>query len=77
MPEVLKMFQLSQQDGVAEMKVRGGGIEARLNSKRLASGARLFQLLAQLRLLHNFRGAFLYVCQLFVNRREGRHGYEL
>ena len=45
--EVLKMFELAQEHGVAEMEVGRGGIEARLYAQRLARGARFFELGAE------------------------------
>ena len=37
MPKVLKLTQLPQQDGVAEVQVRRSGIEARFDDERLAA----------------------------------------
>ena len=71
--EILKVFELAQQHGVAEMEIGRGGIEAGFHPQRLAGGERLLQLGAQLGLLHNFRGALLDVGQLFVNGRERGH----
>jgi len=71
------MFQLAKQDSVAKMKIGSGGIESGLDTKRLARCARLLQFFAQLRLLYDFRGAFLDVRQLFVNGSEGWHACAL
>ncbi len=62
------MFELAQQDGVAEVQVGSGRIEARLYAQRLARSARAFEFRAQFGFLDNLRRALLEVCQLFVNR---------
>ena len=77
MAEVLKVFELAQQDGVAEMKVRRGGIETRLYAQRFPGGERFFKFLAQIRFANDLRAAFLDVGQLFVNRSEGWHACAL
>ena len=41
MAEILKMFQLAQKDGVAEMQVGCGGIEASLDAQGGATGSGL------------------------------------
>ena len=71
--EVLKMFELAKKHGVAEMKVGRSGIESRLYAQRLAGGARFFELGAEFTLADDFRGAFFYVGELFVNRGEVGH----
>ena len=71
--EVLKMFELAQEHGVAEMKIGRGGIEAGFDPQRFAGGERLLQLGAKLGLLHNFSRAFFDVGELFVDGREGGH----
>ena len=68
------MLELAQQHGVAEMQVGRSGIKAGFDAQRLAGGARLLQLGAQLRLFDDFRRAFLDVGELFVNRSESGHG---
>ena len=73
MAEVLKVLELAQEHGVAEMKIGRGRIESGFDAQRLAGRERLLQLGAQLGLLHNFRGALLDVGELFVNGREGGH----
>ena len=73
MAEVLKMFQLAQQHGMAKMQVRRGGIEPGFHAQRLAGSEGLLQFRAQLGLANDFRAAFLDVGQLFVNRGEGWH----
>src|SRR5262245_62127316 len=41
-PQVLEGLQLSKKDGMAEMKIGGGGIEARLDLERLTFGELFF-----------------------------------
>ena len=35
-PQILEVFELAHQHGVAQMQIRRGGIKARLDAKRLA-----------------------------------------
>ena len=65
-PFVLKMLQLPQHHGVAQVQVRGRGVDAQLHAQRLAGRSRAFQLGAQLFLANNFRGAFTQRGELFV-----------
>ena len=65
------MFQLAQHDGMAEVQVGSGRVHAQLHAQRLARGARLLQLGAQFGLANDFRGAFLEISKLFVDRSEG------
>ena len=69
-PEILKVFQLAQQHGVAEMQIGRGRIEAGFHAQRLVRSQRFFELGAQFGLLHNLRRAFLDVGELFVNGGE-------
>ena len=71
--EVLKMLELAQEHGVAEMEIGRGRIESGFYAQRLAGSKRLLQLGTKLGLLHNFGRALLDVGELFVNRREGGH----
>ena len=73
MSEILKVLELAQEHGVSEMKIGRSRIESGFHAQRLAGRKRLLQLGAQLRLLHNFSGAFLDVGELFVNGGEGGH----
>src|SRR5215471_11944915 len=73
MPQVLKVLQLAQQDRVTEMQIWCGRIESGFDEKRLAGGAGFLELFAKLGLLDDFRGTFLDVGQLFVDRGEGGH----
>ena len=75
--EILKMLELAQQHGVAEMQVGRSGIESGFDPQRFAGGQRLFEFRAQFRLPNDFRGAFLDVGELFVNRGECGHGETL
>ena len=75
--EVLKVLQLAQQHGVAEVEIGRGGIEAGFDPQRLAGGARLLQLGAKLGLFHDLSRAFLDVSQLFFNRSELWHARRL
>ena len=59
MSEILKMLQLAQHHGVAKMQVGSGRVHAELHAQRLARGARLLQLGAQIGLADNFRRALL------------------
>ena len=61
MAEVLKVFELAQQDGVAEVQVGSGGIEAGLDAQGLAGGAGLLQLRAQFGFFDDLGRAFFDV----------------
>ena len=71
--EILKMLELAQQHGVAEMEIGRSGIKAGFHSQRLAGSERFFQLGAKLGLFHDFRGALLDVGELFVDGSERWH----
>ena len=73
MTEVLKMFELAQKDRVSKVKVGRGRVEPGFHAQRGARSTGLLQLLAKLRLLHDFRGALLDVGQLLVNGSEIGH----
>ncbi len=68
--EVLKVLQLANQNGVAEMKIGRGRIEASFDAQGAAGGARLFQASAQLGQRNNLCRAFLKIFELFVDRGE-------
>jgi len=72
-PEILKVFELSQDHGVAKVQVRRGRIHAQLDAQRLAGFERAFELRAQIALADDFRRALFDVSELFVNRSEGWH----
>ena len=69
--QVLKMFQLAQHDGVAQVQVGRGRVHAQLHAQRLAGLARSFELRAQIFFANNFRRALAQIGELFV------HGLEL
>src|ERR1035438_7416126 len=71
--EVLKMFELAQQDRVPQVQIGSGWIEARLHPQRFARSERTFEFGAQFGFLNNLRRALLDVCQLFVNRWKVSH----
>ena len=49
MAQILKMLHLAQQDGVAQMQIGRGGVEAGLHAQRATGSARgLYQALAQI-----------------------------
>ena len=50
MTQVLKIFQFLDEHGVAQVKVRGGGVKAGFHAQRLAGGHRTF----------DFGGHFLF-----------------
>src|SRR6266550_4523116 len=64
------MFELSQNDGVAQVQVRRGRVHAQLDAQRLAGLGRRFELGAQIFFTNNFRRAFAQVGDLFVYRLE-------
>ena len=66
--EILKMFELADQNGVAQVDVRRGGIEARLHAQRLAGFLRALELGAQFFDANGLFRAFGEVRELFVNR---------
>src|ERR1019366_8293925 len=71
--ENLKMFELAQQDRVAQVQIGRGRIKARLHLKRLTRSARAFELRAQFGFLDNLRRALLEVSQLFFDRWKVGH----
>ena len=67
---VLEMFELANEDSMAQVQVGRGWIEAGFYAQRFAGSARLLQLLAQLGFANDLRGAFANVGELLVNRCE-------
>lgn len=67
------MFQLADEDGVAEMQVGSRGIEAGLDAQRPSGGAGLLQPRAQFGPRNDFRRAFFEIFQLLFDRSEIRH----
>ena len=67
MAEVLKVFHLAQEHGVAQVQVRRGGVEAGLDAKLAARFGGLDEALAQVLFADDLRHAFPQVGELFVN----------
>ena len=61
-PEVLKMTQFVNQDGMAKMQIRGSRIEPRLDPQR----APCFELLNQFCLNQEFINTSFDYCQTFI-----------
>ena len=77
-PFVLKMLQLPQNYGVAQMQVRCRGVDAQFHAQRLAGRSRALQLCAQLFFANNFGGAFTQRGELFVYGAKClRRGHEM
>ena len=68
--QVLKMFELSQNDGVAQVQVGRGRVHAQLHAQRLAGLVRGFELRAQIFFANDLRRALAQVGDLFVDGRE-------
>jgi hypothetical protein len=66
-PEILEMFHLAQQDGVAQMQVGRRGIEAGFHAQRPACLRRLHQAFAQVFFANDLGQTFLQIDQLFVD----------
>ena len=69
-PEILKVLELAQHHGVPEVQIGSGRVHAELHAQRLARGARLLQLGAQVGLADDLRRTLLEISQLFVDRSE-------
>jgi len=67
------MFQLPQQNGVAEMQVGCSGIETRLDAQGSSAGSGLLQLRAEFGAADDLGGTLFYVGELLVDRREVEH----
>ena len=70
MAHVLKMFQLAQHHGVAQMNIGRGGVHAELHAQGLAGLRRFFELRFQLVFANDFRGALSQIGELFLDRFE-------
>src|SRR5262249_15549524 len=66
--EVLEVAHLAQQDGMAEVQIGRGRVEAGLDAQRPAGFRRLHQALAQIGFANDLRHSFAEVCELFVDR---------
>jgi hypothetical protein len=71
--EILKVFELAEHHGVAEVQIGSSGIHAELHPEGLASRARFFEFRAQLGFTDDFGGAFPDVGELFVDGSEVGH----
>ncbi len=56
-PFILKVLELAQDDGVAEVQIGRGGIDAKLDAQRLARFSRALELRAQLLFTNDLRRA--------------------
>ena len=60
-PQILKVLHLAQQDGVAQVQIGRGGVEARLHAQRPAGLGGEHQPLAQILFANDLRHAFAEV----------------
>src|SRR5438876_5291501 len=67
-PEILEIAELAQDHGMAQMQIGRGGIETELDDQRAPRAPRTLELLAQLRLHDDARGAAAERAQLVVDR---------
>jgi hypothetical protein len=65
------VLHFPDQDGVAEMEIGSGGIEADFDAQGAAFAAGLDEPLAEILFADQFGEAFLYVGDLLVNRKPG------
>src|SRR5262249_27916069 len=72
MAEFLELAQLPQGNGVAEVDVDAGGIDAVLDAERLAGLDAAFELFPQLRLGFDLLHPAADHCQLFIDRFHDR-----
>ncbi len=77
MSEILKMFELAQQNRVSQVEIGRSRIESSFHAQRLARSQRPLQFRAQLGFFHNLRRALLDVRQLLVNRWKVCHALRL
>ena len=75
MAEILEVFHLPHQDGVTQVNVRRGRIEAGLDHEGLARLHGPLQLGQELTLLEDLNGSFLQVLDLFRRRAHGSPSY--
>ena len=69
---VLELLELAQHDGVAEVQIRRGGIDAEIDAQRFAGLRGLLELGLEFVFADDFGGAFAQVLELFFNRFELR-----
>src|SRR5260370_9278377 len=60
------MLEFAQHNGVAEMQIGSGGINAELDAQWFARGAGTFELGAQLLFANDFSGAFAQRSELLI-----------
>ena len=74
MPEILKVLQLAQHNGVAQMDIGRGRVDSQLYAQRFARRNRFLKLRLQLILANDFGDTFVNIGKLFLNRLEGSGG---
>ena len=67
---VLKVLELADEDGVSDVEVGRGGIEAGLDPHGLAGGERALDTFAQIALANDFGSALAQVVELLIDRRK-------
>ena len=77
MAEVLEVLHFSQQDGVAEVEVRRGGIESDFHRERLAGLREALELGLELAGADDVHAALGEVRELFFNGHNGGHNRKL
>ena len=70
MAQVLEMLHLADQDGVPQVQVGGGGIEAHLDQQRFFRLQRTGELLLQVPFADDLQGPFPEQVELFGNGGE-------
>ncbi len=77
MAELLEVAQLADQDGVAQMQVRRGGIEAGLDAHGHARRSRLRNALTQRLQRNDLRRPLGNQIELLLDRRKRRHIFQV
>ena len=72
MAKVLKMFHLAQQDGVAQVQIGRGGVEAGLHAQGPTLARGLCQPFAQILFTNDLGEALFEIGELFVDGEHGR-----
>jgi hypothetical protein len=70
---VLKVLELADEYGVADVEVGGGGVESRFDPHGLAGGDGTFDALAQVTIADDFGCALPQVGELLIDGRERGH----
>ena len=68
--QILKMFQLAQHDGVAEVEIGGRGVHAEIHAQRLPGFQRFIKACLERFFGNNFRDAFFDVSELLFDEFE-------